>query len=319
MSSLPETDQGERGLSKSLRGHRASSLSAHGRYETLRWEDWESSMIAALATPLTLKPLLPLAPVEVSRYQQCNATIKAGLATFYAVGDALREVKESRLYREEYPSFESYCVEKWGIKRAQAHRLIGSAEVISNLSPNGQLPENERQARELIPYEPEIQRAVWQIVTNTLPPGIKLTASHVKAVAIQVSEIVNAAGMDSGDGVITPLGELLTAHITEEVSERLRRQTEHIQDKLGDSDEWLTADSPFLKAARNTLGGKFDLDPASCAEANKIIRAKRFFTKAENGLSHPWPGNVWCNPPFCFPLVEAFVVRATNQYEKGTS
>jgi hypothetical protein len=271
-------------------------------------------------TKLTLRPLLPLQPVEVSRYRECNATIKGGLATFYAVGDALREVREKRYYREEFPTFESYCSERWGIKRAQASRLIGSAEVIDNLSPNGQLPTSERQARELVPYEAEVQQAIWNVVTSTAPKGTRITAAgHIKSVAIQLSEIVNAGGMDDGNGEITPLGQLLKAHITEEVSERLRRQTIHIQDRLGDSDEWLTADSPFLKAARNVLGGKIDLDPASCAEANAIIRAKKFYTKADNGLSHPWPGNVWLNPPFSFPLVEAFVDYTAKQYETGTS
>lgn len=45
------------------------------------------------------------------------------------------------------------------------------------------------------------------------------------------------------------------------------------------------------------LLGAFDLDPASCPEANERIRATRFFTQADDGLSQAWSGRVWLNPP----------------------
>ena len=50
-------------------------------------------------------------------------------------------------------------------------------------------------------------------------------------------------------------------------------------------------------AAREVFGGEIDLDPASSAEANGLVRAKAFYTQEDNGLTLPWEGNVWCNPP----------------------
>lgn len=279
--------------------------------------------VAAIPNPahdaLTLPSLLPMSSSERTRLRECESVIETGLDSFVRVGAALMEIRDKRYYRLTHPSFELYCSEKWGLKRGRAYGLIGSAKVVEALSSNGGqsvLPANERQARELVPYEPEIQKAVWSIVTATAPKGMKITAGHIKSVAIQVSDIVNAGGMDDGDGVITPLGKLLKAHITEDVSERLRRQTQHIQDKLGDGDEWLTADSPYLKGARTVLGG-IDLDPASCEAANKIIRAKTFWSKEDDGLSKDWFGRVWLNGPFSYPLVEQFTVKAVDQYEHG--
>lgn len=52
-----------------------------------------------------------------------------------------------------------------------------------------------------------------------------------------------------------------------------------------------------IDAARKVLGS-IDLDPASHPMANKVVNAKRFFTRRDNGLSQRWSGNVWCNPPF---------------------
>lgn len=53
----------------------------------------------------------------------------------------------------------------------------------------------------------------------------------------------------------------------------------------------------IIEAARNTLG-KIDLDPASHAVANRVVRARRFFNTADDGLVREWSGRVWLNPPF---------------------
>lgn len=62
------------------------------------------------------------------------------------------------------------------------------------------------------------------------------------------------------------------------------------------SDLWFTP-AAVIAAARELLGS-FDLDPASCAEANENVGASAFFTQADDGLSKSWHGRVWCNPPY---------------------
>jgi len=55
--------------------------------------------------------------------------------------------------------------------------------------------------------------------------------------------------------------------------------------------------SQFIEAARNVMGG-IDLDPASCDEAQQTVMAEAYYTEEDDGLSQPWHGRVWLNPPY---------------------
>jgi hypothetical protein len=58
-----------------------------------------------------------------------------------------------------------------------------------------------------------------------------------------------------------------------------------------DKDEWLTPPE-IIKAL-----GSFDLDP--CAPINRPwATAANHYTIADMGLTKPWFGRIWCNPPY---------------------
>ena len=59
------------------------------------------------------------------------------------------------------------------------------------------------------------------------------------------------------------------------------------------NDDWYTPKWIF-----DTLGLTFDIDVASPPEGVPWIPTKRYYTMADDGLSQPWNGLVWCNPPF---------------------
>jgi len=52
----------------------------------------------------------------------------------------------------------------------------------------------------------------------------------------------------------------------------------------------------LVKLVRRTMG-EIDLDPCSDEIGNQTVLAHKYYTKKQNGLSSPWRGKVFCNPP----------------------
>ena len=69
-------------------------------------------------------------------------------------------------------------------------------------------------------------------------------------------------------------------------------------------------------------GNRVDLDPCSDSKAQEVVQAKNFFTTVQDGLSQPWEGRVFVNPPFGVDkghsLSGAYFQKALAEYTKGS-
>jgi len=117
--------------------------------------------------------------MEQERLAQLETLIARNQEHFCEIGKALKEIRDSRLYKLAlFETFEAYVKARWDIGRAHAYRLIKFYEVIHNLSPIGDiLPANESQVRPLAQLEPCEQRRLWK---NLITSGIELTALSIK-------------------------------------------------------------------------------------------------------------------------------------------
>ncbi len=116
--------------------------------------------------------------VGIKRLTELEKIIEHGLAKFVEVGKALLEIRDSRLYRETHVTFEAYCRERWRMSRSHAYRQIKAAEIAGLLSPIGDIPVTESQARALalMRDEPIAMVEAWREVSSTAD----LTAEKIR-------------------------------------------------------------------------------------------------------------------------------------------
>ena len=71
-----------------------------------------------------------LTTTDTTRLRECEDKIDRSLRSFVDIGDALLEIRESRLYRDEHTTFERYCQERWNITKSRANQLISASRLV---------------------------------------------------------------------------------------------------------------------------------------------------------------------------------------------
>jgi len=128
---------------------------------------------------------MELTVTEQTELESLETIINQNVGAFYKVGCALAKIRDSRLYRETYDTFEDYCKDRWDMTRDYSYKLIGSSQVIENLGTI--VPTNEAQTRPLTKLKPERQREAWERVVETAPEG-KITARYVSKVVSDIKK-----------------------------------------------------------------------------------------------------------------------------------
>lgn len=75
----------------------------------------------------------PLTQQEETLFAELEAVIEANMKGFVLVGMALAKIRDQRLYRIQYPTFEDYLLRVWDMARARAYQLMEAADVHGNL------------------------------------------------------------------------------------------------------------------------------------------------------------------------------------------
>ena len=105
-----------------------------------------------------------LSKQESDRLYDCEVIIERGLSTFVAVGNALLEVRERKLWRAGYASFDDWAQQRFDFGRRHADRTIAATQVVGLLDGAVEVtPRSEAVARELVPLreQPDELKAAW--------------------------------------------------------------------------------------------------------------------------------------------------------------
>ena len=146
----------------------------------------------------------PMSVRDKNRLKELEEIVTKNFKAFYEVGCALREICESKLYRETHKTFADYANDLWDMARCRAYQIIDAADIVDRLIPhapdikmstNGRqngsashgqqilknLPQNERQARALSKYSEDKQIEIWRQAAQTADG--RITAAHIKRTA----------------------------------------------------------------------------------------------------------------------------------------
>lgn len=225
----------------------------------------------------------PLTAMERFDLEQHEANIRlAEQRAFYEIGNELLAIRNDprKLYRE-HGTFVEYCSNRLGYSHDKARLLMRASEVRDVLAETTTnvvvLPSTEAQTRPLLSLTPELQREAWHRAVETAPNG-KLTGLHVASVVEEVK------------------GGAMAVHYSSATP------------------EWYTP-SHIIDLVVEFFD-EIDLDPCSNSHESPNVSAGMGYTEADDGLSKPWFGRVYMNPPYGDEIV-GWVKKLHEEYQNG--
>jgi len=136
----------------------------------------------------------------------------------------------------------------------------------------------------------------------------------------QISDVLQIADLGIGKDTIHRWRKLVDGkkfekEVAAQQEKAIRRieysTTDTIANKHTGEQENYTPEE-VIDSVRKVLG-TIDLDPASSVFAQKVVKAKKYFTVDDNGLDKPWHGNVFLNPPYQMPEIRDFTDKLIEE------
>src|SRR5262245_2602283 len=96
--------------------------------------------------------------------EEIREYIHKGIEAFERVAADMLGIRDQRLYREEFDTFEEFCRETLGRSKTQVNRMIQAGGVINGLMAAGEtvLPDNSRIAYELARFPERDRQLIWK-------------------------------------------------------------------------------------------------------------------------------------------------------------
>ena len=147
----------------------------------------------------------PLTSNERRDLEQAERKIAAGLRSFLEVGSALKEIRDRRLFRQHFKSFEEYCAKRWDFSRQRGYELLGASDVVADLSAVADirvLPTNEAQARPLtLLRDAAHRRRAWKLALKIAAKARRpVTARDTEEAVRQLNGKIRSMPVDGVPG-----------------------------------------------------------------------------------------------------------------------
>lgn len=145
--------------------------------------------------------VLPSLPFELARLRELESEIRRELRGFLVVGAAFLEIREKKLYKLKFDTFEDYCKKVWDITERMFRYISDGYKVVENLNKCSEFrlrPSREAQVRPMVRLKPQQQVMVWKIALERCPEDQEPTASLIIDVVAEVAPPKPKAPADAG-------------------------------------------------------------------------------------------------------------------------
>jgi hypothetical protein len=167
----------------------------------------------------------PLVPDLASLFEQASAPelhvedstaerlrleriVERGMREFVNVGLAMERIRDGRLYRPEFLTFEEYLDKRWGFARSTGYGYIRAAEVAERVRTCGHRLPSQRHAEILAPLPPHQQVALAPEVAKLSVLDAKaLVKRHRKAFSCDSDEFSHADALEDAKAYKTGPGD----------------------------------------------------------------------------------------------------------------
>lgn len=152
---------------------------------------------------------------EVEEFERLDKIVGKAAKTFAETAAALYKIKDGKLYRGKYNTFDDYCQSVHQISRSYAYKLISAGKTRAELSPivhklGVPMPDNEAQLRELArvtnpKVREEVLVAAVEVVTKEDAGGLTARAIRDQVDARRCTK-QRAAKTTDGDPPLSKTG-----------------------------------------------------------------------------------------------------------------
>jgi hypothetical protein len=158
-------------------------------------------MVTLLTETTSPETVSALTTEEKIRLHQLERVVEKNLSAFIECGRALCEIKSSKLFLANFPTWEAYVRERWGLARSRADELIRSTSCAEMLIANGAgIPAGTSEAV-VRPVSnlpsPELQVQAWRVI-QAVSPERGPTQPIASKVCRQLKNAIEAPGEHTG-------------------------------------------------------------------------------------------------------------------------
>jgi hypothetical protein len=80
-----------------------------------------------------------LSKAEQVKLEQLEVIVRANISAYIEVGNALKTIKDEKLYKANHKSFNLYCIKVWGFTRSTAHDYLKAVAVAASVRTSVQI------------------------------------------------------------------------------------------------------------------------------------------------------------------------------------